>query len=236
MSKEITLQKNTKSFRMQAEKLGGCSLYAAKAYVASRFNRSAYDEALTVDVSKLRFADEQSIVVAHGEKGRGALLFKARIDSTGKYAMAYDVKRLKESFTSLSLTKTEVFSQAEFVERVTKKADIRSIKRVKGGEEIVGLLFGNVGDTYSALVNVVNGRVTLHDVELSKNEYNATVLCHLGDASKVASKADSLVAALREAAKNAKVAKVRTAKAKKTRSKAVSAQKTVTAAAEVKTS
>lgn len=197
----MTLQKNTHSFRVEAEK-AGIGMMAGATYVSSKFDADAVKATTALDKSTLKWEKAAFVYVAKGNKGQ--LARHCEKSECGKF-----VRFTSGAVLSLKTIACEVHTLADFGAALLKKAEYLSIKRAKGGETFEGFAFGSLGDIYSVCVQSHNGNVTLADVETRANEYNTKVLCTLGDRAKVAANAEALALALQTAigARTGKVVK-----------------------------
>lgn len=187
----MTLQKNTHSFRVESQK-AGIGMLAGGTYVASKFDADKVKAALALDRSTVKWAKGFSVFVAKGNKGTLARVCEVSADGAW-------VRFSDSSILATGTIDGDVIALADFGASLLKRAEFRAIKRSKSGETLEGYAFGVLGDQYSGIAFALNGKLILADVETKSNEYNGKVLCSLGDAAKVAAKAETLALALQVA-------------------------------------
>ncbi len=143
---------NLIGLRTEMEK-HGFALNVSGSYVLSSFAADEWARVQQIDFSKLKFSDEDHVVVAHGPKGSLAKL--ARVTSDRKFA------NYLGKFISVALINGEVFTKAEFVRSLVQNPTLHAV-HVSSATDYFGILHGDQAAKYKSLIYPVpNGFLTL---------------------------------------------------------------------------
>lgn len=153
MSTRIT---NGIGFRRQME-AKGIGLNASGSYVLRSFDPDEFARVEKTDFSKLKFSDEDHVVVARGTLGSLAKL--AYVTSDRKFARCFGGKCV-----SVALIEGEVFSKAEFIRSLARNSTLH-VSHVSAGKDYIGILHGDIAATYKSLAYPVPGGFYLLDIE-----------------------------------------------------------------------
>ena len=147
---------NTIGWRAEAEKRG-IALNSSGSYVLSSFDADEYSRVGKTDFSKVKFSDDDHVVIAHGTKG--SLAKFARVTSDRKFA-----RYLGGKFISVALIDGEVFTKAEFVRSIAQNPTLHVTHGVPI-KDYVGILHGDLSARYKTLVYPVPNGFLLLDLE-----------------------------------------------------------------------
>ena len=136
---------------MEANNIG---LNSSGSYVLRSFDEAEFDRVQKTDFSKLKFSDEDHVVIALGT--RGSLAKLAKVTSDRKYARYFGGK-----YISVALIEGEVFSKAEFIRSIAQNPTLL-VTHGFSAKQCIGILHGDITATYKSLVYPVqNGFLTL---------------------------------------------------------------------------
>lgn len=153
MSKRIT---NGIGFRREME-AKGIALKSGGSYVLRSFDPDEFDRVKKTDFTKLKFSEEDHVVIARGTLGSLAKL--ARVTSDRKFARYFGGK-----YVSVALIEGEVFSRAEFIRSVASNPTLHVV-HISTAKDYVGILHGAIDATYKSLVYPAPNGFLLLDLE-----------------------------------------------------------------------
>jgi hypothetical protein len=153
MRKRIT---NGIGLRREKE-AAGIALNESGSYVLRSFDPDEFDRVNQFDFSKLKFGEEEFVVVARGTQGTLAKL--ARVTGDRQFARYFGGKHV-----SVALLEGEVFSQAEFIRSIAQNPTLRVV-RARDSKEFVGILHGDRTKNYKSLVYPVPNGFLILDLE-----------------------------------------------------------------------
>jgi hypothetical protein len=130
-------------------------LNASGSYVLRSFDPDEYAHVLSLHFNRIRFQEEESVVVARGTLG--SLAKFARLSSDRRYARYFGNK-----FVSIALIEGEAFSKPDFIRSIAKNPTLRVSH---AGKDYFGLLHGDVTKSYKTLVYVAGDRFNFLDLE-----------------------------------------------------------------------
>lgn len=131
------------------------SLNASGSYVLASFDADEYARVQKLDFGKMRFGDEDFVVVARGTKG--SLVRFAKLTEDRKYA-----RYLGGKFVSIALIDGEVYTKAEFVRSL---AECPTLRVSHAQKEYLGVLHGSRDRQYKSLIYPVSDRFLYLDLE-----------------------------------------------------------------------
>jgi hypothetical protein len=153
MSKRIT---NGIGLRAKLE-AAGIGLNSSGSYVLRSFDPDEFDRVQKTDFQKLKFSDEDYVVIAHGTQGSLAKFAKVTADK--KYARYFGGK-----YVSVALIQGAVFSKSDFIRSIAQNPALR-VLHVSSAKQYVGILHGKMDAAYKSLVHPVPNAFLLLDLE-----------------------------------------------------------------------
>lgn len=135
----------------------GIALNSSGSYVLISFDAAEFELVQKTDFTKLKFSDDDQVVVARGTKG--SLAKFARVTSDRKFARYFGGK-----FISVALIDGEVFSKSDFIRSLAENPSLH-VTLVSMTKDYVGILHGDQTARYKTLVYPVPNGFLLLDLE-----------------------------------------------------------------------